>query len=288
MGLSPFINPGRGATTDSGRAVGGHDRLRGKVAIVTGAGSSGPGIGVGRAISVLFALQGARVALIDLDLDEARVTQDLITKGEDSSPDADTMLLQSDVSDRGQCDESVREVVSRWGRLDILVNNVGIAGPTGTAVTTDMAEWERGMQVNVTSMVLMARFAIPEMIKVGAGSIINLASIAGLRGAGKSLMYATSKGAVVNLTRMMAFQHGPDGIRVNAIVPGGLATPMSDADGMTELRRERRRLRSLLRTEGTAWDVAHAAVYLGSEEARWVTGILLPVDGGFLAADDET
>jgi NAD(P)-dependent dehydrogenase (short-subunit alcohol dehydrogenase family) len=205
-----------------------------------------------------------------------------------SPPAADCIVVGGNVTVPNACESAVRAALGRWGRIDILVNNVAVPHPNGTAVTTDLSDWDRGMGINVTSMVLMAKFVIPEMKANGGGAIINLSSIVGVRGGGKSLMYATSKGAVVNLTRMMAFQHGADGIRVNAIIPGSINTPMSEADGMTDERREARRLRSLLRTEGTAWDVAHAAVYLASDEARWVTGILLPVDGGFLAADPST
>ena len=256
-------------------------RLAGKVALVTGAGSRGPGIGNGRATSILFAREGARVALLDERRDWVEATRALI----EAEGPAETLVLEADVTEPEQCRRAVAAVVERWGRLDILVNNVGLAGPPGTAVDVDLEAWDRGLRVNVTSMMLMARFAIPEMRKAGGGSIVNLASIAGLFGTGTNILYSTSKGAVVNLTRGMAQQHGPEGIRVNAIAPGMVYTPMVE-DAVTPELREARRLASLLKTEGTGWDVGQAAVFLASDESRWVTGVVLPVDAGFSAGRD--
>jgi NAD(P)-dependent dehydrogenase (short-subunit alcohol dehydrogenase family) len=170
-----------------------------------------------------------------------------------------------------------------WGRLDILVNNVGIGGPPGTAVDVDIEAWDHAMRVNVTSMVLMAKHAIPEMARSGGGAIVNLASVAGLMGGSPSLLYPTSKGAVVNMTRAMAAHHAADRIRVNAVAPGMVYTPMVYAGGMTDDLREARRNRSLLKTEGEGWDVGNAVLYLVSDEARWVTGVILPVDAGATA-----
>jgi NAD(P)-dependent dehydrogenase (short-subunit alcohol dehydrogenase family) len=139
------------------------------------------------------------------------------------------------------------------------------------------------MRINVTSMMLMAKYAIPEMRKRGSGAIVNIASVAGLTGGHPNLLYPTSKGAVVNLTRAMAAHHGEEGIRVNCIAPGMVYTPMVYSRGMTPEMREARRNRSLLKTEGTGWDVGNAVLYLASDEARWVTGIVLPVDAGATA-----
>jgi NAD(P)-dependent dehydrogenase (short-subunit alcohol dehydrogenase family) len=166
--------------------------------------------------------------------------------------------------------------------VDILVNNVGVGGPEGTAVEVDIESWDKAMRINVASMMLMAKYAIPEMVKAGAGAIVNIASVAGLRGGTASLLYPTSKGAVVNMTRAMASQHGPQGIRVNCVAPGMVYTPMV-AGRMTPEMREVRRKRSLLQTEGTGWDVGHAVAFLASDQARWVTGVVLPVDAGATA-----
>jgi NAD(P)-dependent dehydrogenase (short-subunit alcohol dehydrogenase family) len=250
-------------------------RMKGKVAIVTGAGSRGEGIGNGRAAAVLLAREGASVALLDAVPEWAAATHDLVVAEGGTS-----MVIPCDVTVEDEAAAAVRRTVAEWGRVDVLVNNVGIAGPSGTAVEVDIAEWERGLRVNVTSMVIMAKYAIPEMIRSGGGSIVNLSSVAGLTGGHARLLYATSKGAVVNLTRAMAAHHGRDGIRVNAVAPGMVYTPMVSSRGMSPEMREARRLRSLLQTEGTGWDIGQAVLFLASDEARWITGVTLPVDAG--------
>jgi NAD(P)-dependent dehydrogenase (short-subunit alcohol dehydrogenase family) len=174
----------------------------------------------------------------------------------------------------------VASVVQALGGVDVLMNNVGVLGPRGTAVEVDPDDWDRAMAINVTSMVLMAKHCIPHMVEAGGGSIVNVSSLVGLQGGHPDLLYPTSKGAVVQLTRAMAGHHGKDGIRVNCIAPGLLYTPMVTSQGMTPEVREQRRLQSFLQTEGTAWDVAMAAVFLASDEARWITGAILPVDAG--------
>ncbi|HET6183272.1 MAG TPA: SDR family oxidoreductase [Acetobacteraceae bacterium] len=255
------------------------ERMGGKVAIVTGAGSRADGIGNGRAAAILLARHGAKVTLVDQNPDWAARTQQII-----EAEGGITHVVIADVTEPEDCARIVRETVRLWGRLDVLVNNVGISGPRGTAVEVDLAEWDRGLRVNVTSMMLMAKYAVPEMARGGGGAIVNLASFAGLFGGHPSLLYPTSKGAVVNMTRAMAAHHAPQGIRVNAVAPGMVYTPMVYADGMTEEHRAARRNRSLLKTEGSGWDVGQAVLYLASAEARWVTGIVLPVDAGASAA----
>ena len=256
----------------------GKGRLDGKVAIVTGAGSRGPGIGNGRAISVSFAREGARVVLVDQVRQWVEETYGMIVEEKGTA-----IVVEADVTAPASCDAAVAAAIRQWGRLDILVNNVGIGGPGGTAVEVDPEAWERALRVNVTSMMLMAKYAIPRMIEQGGGAIINIASVAGLTGGHPALLYPTSKGAVVNMTRAMASHHGEQGVRVNCIAPGMVYTPMVGAGTMPPEVREARRNRSLLKTEGTAWDVANAAVYLASDEARWVTGVILPVDAGHTA-----
>lgn len=254
------------------------DRLKGRVAVVTGAGSRADGIGNGRAAAILMARQGASVLLLDAVGEAALQTQRMIAE-----EGGESKALQADVTKPAECEAAVRTAVDLWGRLDILVNNVGIGGPPGTAVEVDLEGWEHALRVNVTSMMLMAKFAIPPMRKQGAGSIVNIASVAGLIGGHPSLLYPTSKGAVVNMTRAMATHHGAEGIRVNCVCPGMVYTPMVFSRGMTPEMREARRLRSLLQTEGTGWDVGNAVLYLASDEARWVTGVILPVDAGATA-----
>jgi NAD(P)-dependent dehydrogenase (short-subunit alcohol dehydrogenase family) len=249
--------------------------LDGKVAIVTGAGSRGDGVGNGRAAAILLAREGVRVGLLDAVPAWAAETLRII-----EAEGGTALTIAGDVTASADCEAAVRTVVEVWGRLDVLVNNVGVGGPPGTAVDVDPAEWDKAMRVNVTSMMLMAKHAIPEMLKQGGGSIVNLASVAGLLGGHPSLLYPTTKAAVIGLTRAMAAHHGPAGIRVNAIAPGMVYTPMVYSRGMPPEMREARRRRSLLQTEGTGWDVGAAVVYLASDDARWVTGIVLPVDAG--------
>ena len=248
-------------------------RLAGRVAIVTGAGSSGPGIGNGRATAVLFAREGAKVALVDISRDSAEETLALI-----EAEGGQAFVTEADVSLDEDCRRLVEETVQRYGRLDILDNNVGITG-SGSVLDMDEEFWDRIMRVNVKSMMLMAKHSIPHMITAGGGSIINISSLSALRPRGLTA-YSTSKGAVIALTRAMAVDHAAQGVRVNCIAPGPVYTPMAAADNMTPERRALRAKTSPLGVEGNAWDIAWAAVYLASHESRWVTGIVLPVDGG--------
>ncbi|HEY2228811.1 MAG TPA: glucose 1-dehydrogenase [Xanthobacteraceae bacterium] len=252
--------------------------LEDKVAIVTGAGSRGDGIGNGRAAAILLAREGARVALLDAMREWAEATKAMI-----EAEGGTSIVVVADVADPVSSAASVRATVDAWGRLDILVNNVGIGGPIGNAVDVDVAAWDAAMRVNVTSMMLMAKHAIPEMRKRGAGAIVNIASIDGLRGGNPSLFYSTSKGAVVNMTRSMAAHHGPEGIRVNCIAPGYVYTPMVYSRGMEPELREARRKNTLLQTEGTGWDIGNGVVYLASDQSAWVTGIILSIDAGSMA-----
>ena len=253
--------------------------LEGRVAIVTGAGSRTADIGNGRAAAILLARRGARVLLLDMQLDAARETERMI-----AAEGGTALAAACDVSVAEQGREAVATAVKAWGRVDILVNNVGIGGPAGPAVELDIEQWDHALRVNVTSMMLMARYAIPEMRKIGRGAIVNIASVAGLIGGTPALLYPTSKGAVVNMTRAMAAHHGVEGIRVNCVAPGMVYTPMV-AGRMTPEVRELRRKRSLLQTEGSGWDVGHAVAYLASDEARWVTGVIFPVDAGTTAGN---
>ena len=248
-------------------------RLEGKVAIVTGAGSRGPGIGNGKAAAVLFAREGARVVLVDNVLSHANETLDMI-RGEGN----EAFALEGDVSSDGDCAKVVETAVQRYGRLDILQNNVGIDPGVVSVVDVDLETWDTVMDVNVKSMMLMSKHAIPAMIRGGGGSIICISSISALRPRGLT-PYTVSKGAVIALTQAMAVDHAPQGVRVNCIAPGPVYTPMV-AEHMTPERRAVRAKASPLGTEGTAWDIGWAAVFLASDESRWITGQVLSVDGG--------
>ena len=223
------------------------DRLKGKVAIVTGAGSRAEGIGNGRATAIILARHGARVMLVDNVAEWADETKRLI-----GAEGGVSQVVEGDVSVPSSCQAIVARTVEACARLDILVNNVGITGPRGNAVEVDVEAWDSAMRVNVASMMLMAKYAIPEMIRSGGGSIINLSSVAGLSGGHPSLLYPTSKGAIVSLTRAMAAHHGRDGIRVNCIAPGTVYTPMVASRGMTAEMRKARSEGTLLGTEAPA------------------------------------
>ena len=251
-------------------------RLLDKRAIITGAGSRASGIGNGRAASILFALEGAKVLLVDSDLNAAEETKSIIVS---LKPDANVITIQGNVTDEKSCEEIVTTISNQWGGLDILHNNVGIGMPRSSVVNADMDEWDKVQETNVRSMVLTSRYAIPEMEKSSSGSIINVSSIAALRPRGMTA-YSTSKGAVIALTQAMAVDHADQGIRVNCIVPGPVYTPMVYSRGMEPSLRERRKNASLLGIEGNGWDIGAAAVFLASDESRYITGVILPVDGG--------
>jgi len=249
------------------------DRLQDKVAIITGAGSRAEGIGNGRAAAILFAREGAKLLLVDRDEQAAQATLDLIR-----AEGNDAVIHTADVTSSEDCRAMVRAALDRWGRLDILHNNVGIGG-RGTVEEITEEDWERVQRVNVTSMMLTAKHAVPAMRASGGGAIINVSSVAALRPRGLTA-YSVSKGAVATLTQALAVDHGADGIRANCIMPGPVYTPMVYAAGMSDELRNRRREASLLKIEGEGWDIGWAAVFLASDEARYITGAILPVDGG--------
>lgn len=259
--------------------------LAGKVAIVTGAGAIGDGIGNARAAAILFAEDGCSVVCVDMNIKLAQRTVEMI----EAEGKGTALAIKADVTSAEDCRRVVKIAVDTYGRLDILFNCVGIGGAPGTALDVDMELWAKGLEINVSTMVLMSKYAIPEMMKNNrsqgyTGSIINMASVAGIRGGTPSLLYPTSKGAIVNMTRAMAAHHAPDGIRVNCVCPGMVYTPMMYAGGMSEEAREARKNRNLLKTEGNGWDVGAAVRFLAGAEARWMTGVVLPVDAGATAA----
>jgi len=246
-------------------------RLAGKIAIVTGAGSRGPGLGNGKATAILFAREGAKVLCADQAKERAEETVGVI-RGEGGEASA----FVADVTHAAECEAMVRSAVERWGGLDILHNNVGIESRKDLLETPE-DEWDRVIAVDLKSMFLATRAAVPAMVSRGSGAVVCVSSIAALRGHGRTA-YATAKAGVIGFVRSVAVQLGPKGIRVNAIAPGPVWTPMVQDLGPDA--RERRRRASPLGTEGTGWDVGWGAVYLASDEARWVTGQTLVIDAG--------
>jgi NAD(P)-dependent dehydrogenase (short-subunit alcohol dehydrogenase family) len=190
----------------------------------------------------------------------------------------DCFALEANVTSSEDCKAMVDAAVQRYGRLDILHNNVGIDPGIVSVVDVDEATWDETLAVNVKSMMLTSKHAIPVMAANGGGSIINISSISALRPRGLT-PYTVSKGAVIALTKAMAVDHARQLVRVNCIAPGPVYTPMV-AEHMTEERRAQRAKASPLGVEGTAWDIGYAALFLASPEARWITGQVLAVDGG--------
>jgi len=253
-------------------------RLKGKVAVVTGAAPRGEGVGNGMATAIMFAREGAKVVLVNRSAERAdKLARQIKDEGGEAA------VFAGDVA-KAESAEAMAEFAARkYGRLDILHNNVGIGSP-GTPETIDLADWNRVFQTNLTSALLCCRACIPRMRTIGGGAILNVSSIAGmsgLTGSPGAVAYTTTKAGLHGLTLSIAADYAAENIRANCLVVGTVATPMVGHLGPEA--RERRRKGVPLQTEGTGWDVAHAAVYLASDEARWVTGVMLPIDGGFLS-----
>jgi NAD(P)-dependent dehydrogenase (short-subunit alcohol dehydrogenase family) len=247
------------------------ERLSGKIAVVTGAGSRGPGVGNGKAAAVLMAREGARVLCVDAQKERAEETVGLIR-----AERGEALAFAADVTRKADCEAMVAEAIGRWGGLDVLHNNVGIESRQMLMDTTE-DEWDRVMAVDLKSMLLTTQAAVPALQRRGGGAITCVSSIAALRGAGRTA-YAAAKAGVLGFVVSVAIQLAPKAIRVNAIAPGTVWTPMVEDLG-PEMR-ERRRKAIPLGVEGSAWDIGWAAVYLASDEARWITGQTLVVDGG--------
>ena len=250
--------------------------LASKVAIVAGGGAIADGIGNGRAAALLLARAGTKVLVVDRELALAQRTVAMIEEegGEATAHAAD--LTQS-----AACKHMAEAAVDTYGRLDFLDNNIGV-GSMGSVVDEPQATFQRVMRINVEVMFLTAKHPIPAMIKTaGRGAIVNISSIAAIRPRGLT-SYTTSKAAVIGLTQAMAVDHARDKIRVNCVAPGPVYTPMVYArgNGMTPEARELRRKASALHVEGTGWDIGKAVRFLLSNQAAYITGQVLVVDGG--------
>jgi NAD(P)-dependent dehydrogenase (short-subunit alcohol dehydrogenase family) len=244
-------------------------RLKDKVAIVTGAGSRGPGIGNGKATAILFAREGAKVLCVDAELGRAEETVSQI-KAEKGIGEA----FSADVTRLTDCKAMVEHAVKTWGGLDILHNNVGVESRLDLMETTEQ-EWDRVMAIDLKSMLLTTQAAVPALEKRGGGAITCVSSIAAMVGHGRTA-YAAAKAGVIGFVTSVAVQLGPKRIRVNCIAPGQVWTPMVERLGPEA--RERRKRAAPLGVEGSGWDVGWGAVYLASDEARWVSGHVLVID----------
>jgi len=255
-------------------------RVEGKVAIVTGAGSTpGPGVGTGKAISIALAREGAKLLLVDLHPERAEETKAMIEE-----EGGEAVVFQADCTKWRDCANMVMAAVETFGTVDILVNNLRLA-TFGTALDMHERDWDRTLDINLRTVFLASKYAIPVMAAQGSGAIINLSSISGQRG-GRTLAYSAAKAGVEAMTFDMALAHGRQGVRVNCILPGNLVTPIASNIMATlpdhEFIEEIRQQASMIGTPGDAWDIANAAVFLASDEARWITAVTLPVDAGSL------
>ncbi len=257
-------------------------RLKDKVALVTGAGSSGPGWGNGKAAAVLFAREGAKVVAVDLNPAAAEETRDII-----AAEGGECFALHTDVTRADQVEAMVRQGLDTYGRIDILHNNVGIV-EVGGPVEASEASWDRVMDVNLKSMFLTCKHTLPHMEQQGGGAIVNISSVVGIRYLGVPyISYSASKAAILQFTQSLAVQYAEKNIRANTILPGMMNTPMiveplkdvyadGDVEKMIQVRNEQCPMKKM----GDAWDVAYAALFLASDEAKYVTGAQLVVDGG--------
>jgi NAD(P)-dependent dehydrogenase (short-subunit alcohol dehydrogenase family) len=257
-------------------------RLKDKVAIVVGAGQTpGETIGNGRATAILFAREGARVVLVDCNYESAVETQTLI-----HAEGGESCVCQADVTRAADCQAFVRTAVETYGRVDVLHNSVGIGTGDDEILSLSEESWDKLMSVNLKGTFLSCRSVLPVMREQRNGTIINISSIAAVC-ATSIVAYKTSKAGVNALTQQIALENAKYNIRANAIMPGLMNTPMA-IEGLAktrgipkeELIRQRDARVPLGGKMGTAWDVAYAALFLASDEARFITGVLLPVDGG--------
>ncbi len=255
-------------------------RLRGKVALVIGAGSVGPGWGNGKATAVAYGREGAAVVCVDSNEEAAAETAALV-----AAEGARSLALCADVCQEDDVRRVVTDTLERHGKIDVLHNNVGLA-LLGGPVDISLEDWGRSLDLNVGYMFLTVRHVLPVMERQGGGAIVNVSSIASIRWLGTAYIgYAAAKAAVNQFTQAIALQYASKGIRANAILPGMMDTPIArialrdDAASVEELV-ARRHATSPTGAMGDAWDIAWASVYLASDEARYVNGVLLPVDGG--------
>ena len=262
------------------------ERLAGKVALVTGAGSIGPGVSNGRASAIRFAQEGATVCVLDRSAAAAEETCKLVR-----DKDGRSISVVADVTDEEQVVRAIGECLAAFGSIDILLNNVGIL-IAGGAADTDVRDWDLLTHVNMKAVFLPTKHILPHFVQRKHGVVINMSSIAGFRYLGApTIAYSTTKGAIVSYTRNLAIEHGRDGVRANAILPGLIDTPMARISMSERLKRpleeidwadveQRRSAMVPLGRVGTPWDVANVALFLASDESSYITGSEIVVDGG--------
>lgn len=259
------------------------ERLKGRVALILGAGTSAPGISIGKASSIAMACAGASVAALDFNVDTAQeVTQEICAFG------GKAIAYQADVADFVAMQAAIERVMQDFGRIDILQINAGI-GRVGGPAETSLEDWDRIQKVNVESILIAAKLVAPIMVKQGSGSIIGVSSVAGMRYLGyPHLAYSVTKAAVIHFIKMLAQQYAGDGIRANTIVPGLIDTPriqknvakVFDANADMDKTRRARDQQVPMGRMGTPWEIASVATFLASDDASYITGTEIVVDGG--------
>jgi NAD(P)-dependent dehydrogenase (short-subunit alcohol dehydrogenase family) len=256
------------------------DRMRNKVVLVLGAGSAGPGWGNGKAAAVLYAREGAKLVAVDVRESAAQETADIV-----ATDGGEAIAFAGDVTDEVQIQRIVAETLTRFGRIDVLHNNVGITD-IGELEDITKERWQRVMDINLTGAMLATKAVVPAMLRQGGGAIVNISSTAAVHiNDYRYFSYSASKAGLNHLTRALAVRYAKDNIRVNAIMPGLMNTPLihqqiagSYAD--TAAMMAARDAKSPMGRMGDAWDVARAALFLASDEAAYITGVCLAVDGG--------
>jgi NAD(P)-dependent dehydrogenase (short-subunit alcohol dehydrogenase family) len=261
------------------------DRLQGKTALVLGAGCIGAGWGNGNAAAVTFAREGARVVCADIDEDAAAHTADLVRR-----EGGQAVHVRADVASFGQLEHAVALALETYGRIDVLHNNAGIS-VRGGAPDSSEESWDRVYAVNARGAFLACKAVIPHMQRQGSGAIVHVSSIAAVGWTGHAMLsYQSSKAALNQLTRMVAVQHAAEGIRCNCIMPGLIDSPriyqtiLPVFGGDVEKMRTSRSQAVPMKRMGDVWDIANAALLLASDESRYVTGVVMPVDGGITCA----
>ena len=261
------------------------DKVKNKTAIVTGAGSVGKGIGNGKAAALLYAREGAQVMLVDYNLESAKETKKMIDKEGGKS-----FASQADVSKSDDCARIIKECINNYGKIDILHNNVGIEIPGGIEEISE-EDWDRTLNVNLKSVFLTCKYALPYMVEQGNGVIINISSINGIRTLpALSGPYGASKAGIIALTREIAVEYADKGIRANSILPGMMRTPFVEASltnawgGNVEAMMSLRDSMVPTGKQGESWDVARAALFLSSDDAKYITGTTLVVDGALTSS----
>jgi len=257
-------------------------KLEGRTAVVVGGGQT-PGVttGNGRAVALTFAQQGAKVLVVDRDADSAQETADLVAERGGIA-----VAHRADITVDAECASVLDAAVEAFGRVDVLHNNVGIV-PAGRTEDLDPEKWRQGFDVNLTGMWLTCKHVLPHMRERGRGAVVNISSMAGLLAGGEAIAYTTSKAAVHAMTRSLALEYAPHGVRINCVAPGMMDTPMGVDTAARASGTDREKVAASraamvpMGRQGDSGDVANAALFLASEDSAFITGVVLPVDGGF-------